>query len=65
MNTHPFDPKLVGFCPKFSRDSYVEFQEKNISGEIFRNFIENKGSSTETREISLYFLQFYSGSVLR
>ena len=43
VNTHPLGPKSVAFCPKFSRDSYVEFQEKTISGEFFRNFIDNKG----------------------
>jgi len=43
VNTHPFDLKFVAFCPKFSRDSYVEFQEKTISREFFINFIENQG----------------------
>ena len=43
MNTHSFDLKFVVFCPKFSRDSYVEFQEKTIPGEFFRNFVENQG----------------------
>ena len=33
---------MSGFCPKFSRDSYVEFQEKTISGEFFRNFVQTK-----------------------
>jgi len=42
VNTHPFDLKFVAFCPKFSRDSYVEFQEKTISGELFRNFVQTK-----------------------
>ena len=43
MNTHPFDLKFVAFCPKFSRDSYVEFQEKKpISGEFFKNFEQTK-----------------------
>jgi len=37
-NTHPFNLKFVAFCPKFSWDSYVEFQWKTISGEFFRNF---------------------------
>jgi len=32
MNTHPFDLKSVAFCSKFSRYSYVEFQEKTILG---------------------------------
>ena len=41
-NTHPFDLKFVAFCPKFSGDSYVEFQEKTISGEFFRNFMQIK-----------------------
>jgi len=38
-NTRPFDLKFVAFCPKFSEDSYVEFQEKTISGEFFINFV--------------------------
>ena len=42
VNTHPFDLKVVAFCPKFSGDSYVEFQEKTISGEFFRNFVQTK-----------------------
>jgi len=41
-NTHPFDLKFVAFCPKFSGYSYVEFQEKIISGEFFRNFVQTK-----------------------
>ena len=39
-NTHPFDLKSVAFRPKFSRDPYVEFQEKTISGEFFGNFVQ-------------------------
>ena len=31
VNTHPFDLKFVTFCPEFSGESYVEFQEKTIS----------------------------------
>jgi len=42
VNTHPFDLKSVAFCPKFSGDSYAEFQEKTISGEFFRNFVKTK-----------------------
>jgi len=42
VNTHPFDLKFVAFYPKFSGDSYVEFQEKTISGEFFRNFVITK-----------------------
>jgi len=42
VNTHPFDLKLVQFCPKFSGDSYVEFQEKTVSGESFPNFVQTK-----------------------
>ena len=41
VNTHLFDPKFVGFRPKFSGDSCVEFQEKTILGEFFRNFRAN------------------------
>ena len=44
VNTHPFHVKFVVFCPKFSRDSYVEFQEKTILGEFFRNFVKNQGN---------------------
>ena len=42
VNTHQFDLKFDAFCPKFSGDSYVEFQEKTISGEFFRNFGQTK-----------------------
>jgi len=42
VNTHPFDLKFVTFCPKFRVDSYVEFEEKTISGEFFRNFVQTK-----------------------
>jgi len=42
VNTHPFDLKFVAFCPKFSEDSYMEFQEQTISGEFFRNFVQTK-----------------------
>jgi len=42
VNTHPFDLKFVAFCPKFSGDSYVEFQEKTISREFFWNFVQTK-----------------------
>ena len=41
-NTHLFDMKFVAFCPKFSGDSYVEFQEKTISGEFLGNFVQTK-----------------------
>jgi len=40
VNTHPFELKLVAFCPKFSGDSWVEFQETTIPGELFRNFVQ-------------------------
>ena len=36
MNTHLFDLKSFAFCPKFSQDSYIEFQQKNI----LRKFLE-------------------------
>jgi len=51
VNTHPFDLKFVAFCPKFSGDSWVEFQEKNIPGEFLENFVQTKAISTETSEI--------------
>ncbi len=41
-NTHPFKVKFVAFGPNFSGDSYVEFQEKTISGNFFRNFVQTK-----------------------
>ena len=43
MNTHPFDMKFFSFCPKFSGDSWVEFKEKKIPGDLFRNFVQNQG----------------------
>jgi len=42
VNTHPIDLKFVEFCPKFSGESYLEFQEKTISGGFFRNFVHTK-----------------------
>jgi len=63
VNTHPFDLKSVAFCPKLSGDSYAEFEEK-----LFReNFSEIlcKPILYKTCEILPYFLQFFSGSVLR
>ena len=42
MNTNLFDLKFIAFCPEFSGDSYVKFQEKTISGEFFRNFRSNQ-----------------------
>jgi len=35
--------KFVACCPKFSRDPYVEFQEKNYFGIIFQKFWANQG----------------------
>jgi len=43
VNAHSFYLKFVAFCPKFSGDSYVEFQDKTISGEFFRNFVLYQG----------------------
>ena len=40
--THPFDLKFVAFCPKFSGDSWEEFQDKTIPREFFRNFVKTK-----------------------
>jgi len=40
VNTHPFELKSVAFCHKFSGDSYVAFQEKTISEEFLRNFVQ-------------------------
>jgi len=42
VNTDPFGLKFVAFCPKSSGDSWVEFQEKTIPEEFFRNFIQTK-----------------------
>jgi len=39
-NTHPFDLKYVAFGPKFSGYSYVDFQEKSISGEFFKKLLK-------------------------
>jgi len=41
VNTHSFELKFVAFCPKLNGDSYLEFQEKTISREFFRNFRAN------------------------
>jgi len=50
VNTHLFDLKPVAFCPKLSGDSWVEFQEKTIPGEFFKNFVQTKPISTRTCE---------------
>jgi len=42
LKTHPFYLKFVAFCPLFSGDSCVEFQEKTILGEFFINFLQTK-----------------------
>jgi len=42
VNTHPFDLKFVTFGPKFSPDSYVEFQEKTILGNFFEILLKTK-----------------------
>jgi len=42
VNIHPFDLKFDAFCPKFRGDSWVEFQEKTIPGEFFKNFMQTK-----------------------
>jgi len=65
VNTHPFDLKFVAFCPKFSGDPYMEFQEKTISGKIFINFVQTKTILYQNCEISSHFLKFYYRSVLR
>jgi len=59
VNTHLFDLKFVAFCPKFSEYSYLEFQEKTISGEFFRNFAQTKANSTKSCKISPYFLAIF------
>jgi len=45
VNTRPFDLKFVAFCPKFSEDSWVEFQEKTSPKVFFRNFVQTNTSS--------------------
>ncbi len=42
VNTHLFDLKFVAFCPKVRGDSWVEFQDKKISGKFFRTFVQTK-----------------------
>jgi len=57
VNTHLFDLKFVAFCPKFNGDSYVEFQEKTISGEFFINFFKPRLSSTKTSKTNFVSFQ--------
>jgi len=61
VNTHLFHLKIVAFFPKFSGDSYVEFQEKTISGDYFRNFVQTKAILYQNFWNSHYFLQFIMG----
>jgi len=42
VNSHPFQLQFVVFCPKLSGYSWVEFQEKTIQREFFRNFVQTK-----------------------
>jgi len=59
VKTHSLNLKFFALCPKFSGNFYIEFQEKNILVECFRNFRANQGyPNTETCEILPYFLQF-------
>ena len=65
VNSHPFHLKFIAFCPEFSRDSYVEFQEKPISGEFFRIFRANQGYPLQNLvKFRPTFYNFYSPSVL-
>jgi len=43
VNTLLFDEIFVAFCPEFSHDSYVKFQERIISGPFYLNFVKNQG----------------------
>ena len=63
-NTDPFDLKFATFCPKLSGDSYMEFQEKTISEEFFRNFVQTKGLPKHVK-FRPTFWYFCSGSILR
>ena len=66
-NTHPFDLKFVAFRPKFSGDSYVEFQEKTILGEFFENFVQTKAIYLLPKLVKFCptLCNFYSGSILQ
>ena len=51
VNTHAFNLKFVAFCPKFSGDSWVEFQEKIFWKNFSEILCKPRLSSTETWEI--------------
>jgi len=57
-NTHPFELQFFAYCPKFSGYSYVEFQEKCISGEFFGNSVETKAILYQNLWNFAYFRQF-------
>ena len=66
MNTPLFGLNFIAFCPKFSVDSCVEFEEKTISGQFFRNFHANQGYPVpKLVKFHPTFNNFYSASVLR
>ena len=66
VNTHPIDLKFVAFWTKFSGDSYVEFQEKTISVEFFKNSRANQGYHLpKLVKFRPSFCNFYFASVLR
>jgi len=63
VNTHPLDLKFVAFFPKFSGDSYMEFQEKTILGEFFWKLCANQGYPLpKLVKFRPTFWNFYSGS---
>ena len=65
VNTNTFHPKFITFRPKFSGDSYVEFQGKTILGEFFRNFRVNQVYPLpKLVKFRPTFCNFYSASVL-
>jgi len=42
VNTHSFDIKFVAFCPIFSGDSYVGFQENLFRENFWEIFVQTK-----------------------
>ena len=53
--------KFVVFCPKISRDSYEEFEEKTTSGKFFINFVQTKATLPKLVKFRPTFCKFFLG----
>ena len=64
VNTHLFDLNFVAFCPEFSGDSYVEFQEKLFRENFSEIFAQTDVPLPKLVKFRFTFCNVYSASVL-